>query len=71
MPALPLMWMDSTRWQSEPLGWASYSSIYNLIAPQVSVRGRMALVLFIAVAWAVSWYTLSPVGLLFVLTGTT
>ncbi|KAJ8999792.1 hypothetical protein HRR94_005488 [Exophiala dermatitidis] len=53
MPAIPLMWMDSSRWHQEPFDWASQA--YQLLAPRVNVKGRMALVMLLAVIWAFSW----------------
>ncbi|EXJ88102.1 hypothetical protein A1O1_05030 [Capronia coronata CBS 617.96] len=45
--------MDSSRWHQEPFDWASHA--YHLLAPRVNVKGRMALVLLVAVIWAFSW----------------
>lgn len=52
MPAISSVWMESSRWHQQPLEWATYA---NLLAPQVNVRGRMALILLVAVIWAFSW----------------
>ncbi|KIY01970.1 uncharacterized protein Z520_02108 [Fonsecaea multimorphosa CBS 102226] len=53
MPAIPTLWMDSSRWHQEPLDWAAHA--YQLLAPQINVKGRMALLLLLAVIWAFSW----------------
>ncbi|KAI1610167.1 hypothetical protein EDD36DRAFT_317369 [Exophiala viscosa] len=53
MPAIPLLWMDSSRWHTEPFDWASYA--YQLLAPRVHVKGRMALLMLLAVIWAFAW----------------
>ncbi|KIX02941.1 uncharacterized protein Z518_06491 [Rhinocladiella mackenziei CBS 650.93] len=53
MPAIPLLWMDSSRWHLEPVDWAAYA--YHLVAPRVNVKGRMALLMLLAVFWAFSW----------------
>lgn len=56
MPAIPipLLWMDSARWQREGFDWAVYA--YHLLAPRVNVKGRMALLQLAAVLWAFGWY---------------
>jgi len=54
MPALPLEWMDPTSQQLGPWTWAAYA--YQLFAPRVHVRGRMALILLAAVLWAFLWF---------------
>lgn len=55
MPAIPipLLWMDSARWPREGFDWALYA--YHLLAPRVNVKGRMALLLLVAVIWAFGW----------------
>ena len=53
MPAIPLLWMDTSRWQQESFDWATYA--YQLLAPRVNVKGRMALLLLVAVIWAFGW----------------
>lgn len=59
MPAIPipLLWMDSARWPREGFDWALYA--YHLLAPRVNVKGRMALLLLVAVMWAFGWQVFS------------
>lgn len=46
--------MDTVKWDD---GFADLSmSIYRLLAPRVNVKGRMALILFLAVVWAFGWF---------------
>ena len=53
-PAIPYTWMESKVWQGEPMHWAA--SAYHQLAPRVNVKGRMALILLLAVVWAFGWY---------------
>ncbi|EXJ55094.1 hypothetical protein A1O7_08019 [Cladophialophora yegresii CBS 114405] len=53
MPALPVSWMDSSRWPQESLDWASYA--YQHLAPRVNVKGRMALLVLVFVVGAFAW----------------
>lgn len=54
MPVIPFKWMESTLWHREPYDWAGYA--HGFLAPRVNVKGRMALVLLLAVVWAFGWY---------------
>ena len=55
MPAIPSVWMESSGWHQESLDWANYA-YQHLLAPQVNVKGRMAIVVLAAVVWAFGWY---------------
>ncbi|KAK6373677.1 uncharacterized protein PV06_10302 [Exophiala oligosperma] len=53
MPALPLLWMDPSKWHTGSLHWAA--NTYLLLAPKINVKGRMALLMLVAVVWAFTW----------------
>ena len=50
--------MDTIAWQRETLQWANYAyvKLYNhLLAPRLAVKGRLAMILLVAVIWASAW----------------
>lgn len=54
--------MESISWQTETLEWASYAyfKLYDhLLAPRLAVKGRLAMILLLAVIWASTWYVLT------------
>lgn len=57
--------MDATSWQRESLDWANYVCIklyQHLLAPRLAVKGRMAMILLLAVIWASAWYVCDQVA---------
>ncbi|RMD45066.1 hypothetical protein DV735_g198, partial [Chaetothyriales sp. CBS 134920] len=54
MPAIPSAWMAPSAWHHDSLHWAGY--VYqHLLAPQVKVQGRIAIIVLCAVVWAFGW----------------
>lgn len=56
MPAIPSEWMDSAARQLDgldPWTWAAHA--HHLVAPRVTVSGRMALIVAVVVLWASFW----------------
>ena len=53
MDALNAAWMESGEWHVAAAHWASKA--YALTAPQIHVRGRMALFLASAILWSLVW----------------
>jgi hypothetical protein len=50
--------MDTIAWQKETLEWVNYAyfKVYNhLLAPRLAVKGRLAMILLVAVIWASAW----------------
>ncbi|RMZ85600.1 hypothetical protein DV737_g695, partial [Chaetothyriales sp. CBS 132003] len=54
VPAIPSTWMASSARHQASLHWASYA-YQRLLAPQVKVQGRVAIVVLGAVVWAFGW----------------
>jgi hypothetical protein len=46
--------MESGKWRQESLEWVDYA-YQHLLAPQVNVKGRMAIIVLAAVVWAFGW----------------
>lgn len=47
--------MEHIDWQKDSLDWVNYA-YRGFVAPQLEVKGRMAMLLLLAVIWASAWY---------------